>query len=154
MKDTVTKIEGDIFELFSHTEINVSDKKNVSTLESALFSRITSLETAKPTKNNKEIIEKLSVQKNLLTDIRNSIDQVDDPKVIEKGILAQDQKNIQLLQSNIITDYKDISVRVSNLGSCIMGGKKSKIKIVSVNENNTTQRQLEYQDKIFCRIQK
>jgi hypothetical protein len=86
MKKTVTKIENDIFNLFSNTEIKVSDKKKVSTIESALFSHITSLEK-NTSKESQEIRQRLSIQKQVLTNIRNSIDQVNNPPTLEKSIL-------------------------------------------------------------------
>lgn len=153
MKSAVKNIQKDIFSLFANTEISTADKQKVSSLESALFSRITSFEQEKSPKIQ-EAMKKLHTQKELLTKIRNSIDQVNSPRTIEKSLLTSGQKNIQILQSNIVSDYKDISVRISNVGKCMIKDKASTIKINSVNENNAIHRQLEYQDKIFWRIQK
>jgi hypothetical protein len=148
MKNTVATIQKDIFSLFANTEISTADKQKVSSLESALFSRITSLEKDTSPKSQ-EAAKKLRKQKEVLTKIRNSIDQVNNPRNIEKSTLGLGQKNIQILQSNITSDYKDISVRISNLGKCTINDQSSTIKVNSVNENNSMHRQLEYQDKIF-----
>jgi hypothetical protein len=153
MKNTVKTIQKDIFSLFANTEITTADKQKVVGLESALFSRITSLEQD-TSPEIQEVVKKIKKQKEFLTKIKNSIDQVNTPKSIEKSLIVPEQKNIQLLQSNIVTDYNGISVHISNLGKCIINNKSSTIKINSVNQNNGTHRQLEYQDKIFWRIQK